>query len=146
MGEHKDSKDPPQTFDIPGVEIFASGVWNGDKFTDADLDKIVTSFKKTKDLIHPFVKIGHSEEQSLLKTDELPAAGFIENVKRVGSKLVADFVRVPKKIFEVIKRKAFSKISSELFVNLKAGGEVHPLALKAVAILGGETPAASTVY
>lgn len=131
----------PEMKTIQDVEIFASGMWNGDRFTDDDLNQIVESFKKTKDKLRPYVKIGHGDSQNLLSKDELPKAGVIENVRKVGSKLIADLVQVPKKVFEVVKRKAFDKISSELFVNIDISGERHPFALKAVALLGGETPA-----
>jgi len=135
-------KHPEPVFkDIKGVEIFATGTHNGDKFTNKDLDGIVDAFEKTKDFLNPFVKIGHNDRQNLLAADEMPNAGLIENVKRVGNKLIADFKRVPKKIFDIISQGLFRKISAELFVNFNSGKEVHPLALKAVAVLGGETPA-----
>lgn len=127
--------------EIKNVEIFATGIWNGDTFTDSDLDQIIDTFQRTKDKINPFLKIGHNEKQSLLAKDELPKAGLITNLRKVGSKILADFVDVPRKIFDVVKRKAFDKISSELFVNMEIEGVRHPFALKAVALLGGETPA-----
>jgi len=134
-------KKPKEFKDINDVEIFASGVWNGDEFTDDDLDSIVQSFEETKDKLKPFLKIGHNEKQSLLAKDELPSAGIVDNVRRIGKKLLADFKNVPEKVFDVIKKKAFDKVSSELFVNINVSGKKYPLALKAVALLGGETPA-----
>ena len=131
----------PETFDIPGVEIFAVGKWNGDTYTEKDLDEIVKSFQALKDKIKPYLKLGHGEEQKLLRDDELPSAGWISDIKRVGKKLVADFVRIPKKIYEVIKRGAYSRISSELWWDIPIDGKTYPRVLKAVAILGGETPA-----
>ena len=71
----------------------------------------------------------------------MPSAGLVSDIRRVGKKILADFVDVPKKIYDVVKRRAFNKISSELFVNINIDGIRHPLALKAVALLGGETPA-----
>ncbi len=127
--------------EIKDVEIFASGTWNGDTYTEDDLDQIVDTFNKTKDKLKPFLKIGHSEKQSLLAKDEMPKAGLISNVRRIGSKLLADFIDVPRKIYEVIKRRAFDKISSELFIDMPIDGVKHPFVLKAVALLGGETPA-----
>ena len=131
----------PETFDIPGVEIFASGKWNGDTYTEKDLDMIVESFNELKDKVKPYLKIGHGADQTLLREDELPSAGWISNLKRVGKKLVADFVRIPKKIYEVMKRGAYSRISSELWWDIPIDGKTYPRVLKAVSILGGETPA-----
>jgi predicted nucleic acid-binding Zn-ribbon protein len=135
----------PETFDIPGVEIFAAGKWNGDNYTEKDLDDIVSSFNDLKDKIKPYLKLGHGSDQKLLRDDELPSAGWISNLKRNGKKLIADFVRIPKKIYEVLKRGAYSRISSELWWDIPIDGKTYRRVLKAVAILGGETPAVSNL-
>lgn len=129
------------TFGIDGVEVFAEGEWNGDKYSSSDLDTLVSVFAKTKGFLKPYLKLGHSEGQKLLAADELPAAGWIEHVYRKGSKLLADFSGIPKKVYELIQAKAYKRVSAEIFIRPKVGGEVHPMALKAVALLGAETPA-----
>lgn len=126
---------------IQGVDIFAEGIWNGDKFTMDDLKQIVDTFNKTKDKLKPFLKLGHGDKQKALEKDELPAAGFVDKLRIVGKKIVADFTNVPKKIFDLIKRRAFDRVSAELFINMPVDGVRHPFALKAIALLGGETPA-----
>lgn len=131
----------PETFNIDGVEIFAAGTWNGDSYTTEDLDQIVSAFKETKDKLKPYLKLGHSDKQALLAEDELPAAGWISNIKRVGEKLLADFIGIPKKIYELIKNGGYKRISSELFINAKVAGKAYDKVLKAVALLGGATPA-----
>lgn len=130
---------------ITGVEIFAAGKWNGDEYTEKDLETIEASFQDTKGLLKPYLKIGHGDAQKLLAEDELPAAGFISNVYRKGKKLLADFTHMPAKIYELIKNGAYTRVSSELFVNFKSGDKTHPYALKAVALLGGATPAVHTL-
>lgn len=131
----------PQTFNIPGIEIFAVGTWNGDKWTEADLDQMVNNFQKTQKFLKPFLKLGHDEGQKLAQNDGLPSLGTVDNLRRIGNKLVADFKNVPSKIFDLIKRKAYSRVSSEIFINLKIMGEKFGKTLKAVALLGGDTPA-----
>lgn len=126
---------------INGVEIFAAGKWNGDTYNESDLDTLVTAFEETKGKLKPYLKLGHGGDQSILRADEMPAAGYIANLYRVGKKLLADFVNVPDKIFELIKRRAYSKVSSEIYQNIHVDGKKYPWALKAVALLGGETPA-----
>lgn len=135
----------PETHELKGIEIFAAGHWNGEDYNEAHLETIARSFEKTKDYLKPYLKIGHGEKQRLLAGDELPAAGFIQRVYKSGNKLLADITKVPRVIYELIRRKAYSRVSSELFVNFRANNETHPLALKAVAILGGETPAVHTL-
>lgn len=126
--------------DIAGVEIFAVGKWNGDKYSEEDLDSLIHSFEETKDKLKPYLKLGHGKEQSLLRADELPAAGYISKIYKTGKKLIADFVNVPEKIYELIRRRAYSKQSAEIYQNIEIDGKKYPWALKAVALLGGETP------
>ncbi len=130
---------------IKGVEIFSEGVWNGDKYTEADLKEIVATFKATKEYLKPYLKLGHSEDQTLLAEDSLPAAGWIKNIyvkmTAVGAKLYADFVDMPEKIYELVKAGAYARVSSEIFMDVQVNGKTYGKALKAVALLGGETPA-----
>lgn len=134
------------TYDIDGVEIFAVGKWNGSGFSAEDLDNLVKAFEPTKQALKPYLKIGHSETQKLLERDSLPAAGWLENLRRVGDKLVADFKRVPKKVYDLIQAGAYARVSAEIYENLEwPEGKVWPMALKAVSILGGETPAVATL-
>lgn len=127
--------------EINGIDIFAAGRWNGDEYTVDDLDKIVNSFEETKTKLKPYLKLGHGDKQGLLKADELPAAGFVQRVYRQGRKILADITHIPKKIFELIQRKAYSKVSVELYKDIPIEGKKHEWALKAIALLGGETPA-----
>ncbi len=130
-----------ELFSIPGVEIFAAGKWNGRTITAEDLDHIVEAYAATKGTIRPFLKLGHSEEQPLLAQEGLPSAGWIENIRRSGSKIIADFVDIPKTIYALIKRKAYRKVSSEIYRNVELDGKTYPSLLGAVALLGAELPA-----
>lgn len=127
--------------DIKGVEIFATGTWNGDEYTDKDLDVIVGAFDETKEALKPYIKLGHTDKQELAQADGMPAIGWIDRIYKIGDKLVADFVKVPKKIFELIQTGAYRRVSSEIFINLKLGEKMFPKALKAVSLLGSDTPA-----
>lgn len=117
---------------IRGVEIFASGVHNGDRYTERDLDAMVQAFRELD--FKPALKIGHAEAPGT------PAYGYIDNLRRVGSKLVADFVDVPREIYEQIKRRGFDRVSAEVWWNLRRAGKVFKRVLKAVALLGAEVP------
>lgn len=134
---------PLETVDIPAVEVFAAGTWNGETYDVADLDAMVEAFAATKDALKPYLKLGHKGTPGL--TDGLPALGWLGNVRRVGSKLVADFSRVPAKLGELIRSGAYRRVSAEVYWNITVEGKKWPYALKAVAILGGDTPAVSTL-
>ena len=133
--------DLDETHNIRGVEIFSIGEWNGDPYTSDDLDALVGSFKDTKPYLKPYLKLGHGEDQSLIRADELPNVGKVTAIYRIGDKLVADFERMPKKIFDLVAAGAYDRLSCEIYADAKINGKSHKLALKAIGILGGETPA-----
>ena len=134
-----------QTYDVNDVEIFSSGKWNGDKYTDKDLDDMVSAFQELKSELKPYLKLGHDDKQQLLQKDGYPSAGWVTGLKRKGNKLLADFKGIPKKIKELIEKKAFGRFSSEIYWDLKTGDRKFRRVLKAVALLGGDTPAVSNL-
>lgn len=134
-----------KTYDLDGVEVFAVGEWNGMPFSAKDLDQIVDSFNKTKDRLKPYVKLGHNDKQPLLENDGLPAAGWVESLKRVGNKLVAKLSKVPAKIKDLIEAGAFRRVSVELIPKYRIGDEVHDMAMAGLALLGAKTPAVDTL-
>lgn len=151
--EHRDSfsilenekKQYNQLYTVPGVEIFASGTWNGDSYSNRDLEDMVAAFNDTKAKFKPFLKLGHDDGQKLLQADGLPAAGWLDNLRIKGTKLVADFVDVPKKIFELIKNKAYRKVSCEIYWNVDINGKVYPKMISACSLLGSDHPAVSSL-
>ena len=130
-----------RTEDIDSVEIFAVGTWNKRHFSEHDLDEMVRAFMETKSALKPYVKLGHGEDQGVLRNSELPAAGWIENLHRVGKKLIADLKRVPSKIAALIRSGGFRTRSAEIYKDFEHGGNCYPWALKALALLGADTPA-----
>ncbi len=131
--------------DIKGVEIFAEGTWNGNEITSDVLKSIVSGFESTKSFVKPVLKLGHSEEQSLLRNEGLPAAGWVDNVYIQGKKLLGDFVDIPQKIYDLIKKKAYRKVSIELCSGYTFDDQTYPYLLTAVALLGAELPAVKTI-
>lgn len=125
---------------VKDVEIFSTGIWNGRQIQDEDLDAICESFNATSGTLKPYLKLGHNKEQEMLKSAGLPAAGWVENVRKVGSKLVADFVDIPRQIYQLIKAKAYRKVSCEIYSDIDINGEKRRKFLGAVALLGAETP------
>lgn len=125
---------------IDGVEIFSAGTWNGDKYTTKDLDEMVKAFEENETTVRPFLKLGHSDKQKLLESEGLPAAGWVGRIYRSGDKLLADFIDIPKKIYELIENKAYRKVSSEIYLNVKIKEKAYKYMVGAVALLGAETP------
>ena len=131
-----------QTFNLSGVEIFSTGVWNGDRYTEKDLNAMVENFDDVG--FEPPIKLGHNEKQPELQ-DGQPALGYISKIYKVGSKLVADFKELPQKVYDAIKRGNYKRVSSEIYWNYKANGSTFNRVLKAVALLGADIPAVTNL-
>ncbi len=129
------------------AEVFSSGQWNKDKYSDKDLQEMVQNFSELKDIVKPPAKIGHSESQDYLKKEGLPAAGWVDSLKMVGNKVVAHFKDVPKIVKDLIDKKAYKRVSAEIYPKYKnpANGKIYNNVLRAVAFLGAETPAVETL-
>ncbi len=124
---------------------FTSGTWNGDVYTDKDLDDMVEAYNDTKANMTPPLKLGHNEEQRALFQDGLPAAGWIGNLYIKAGKLIADFVDIPSRIAQLLERKAYKKVSAEIFWDIEFNGKYYNRMLAGVALLGGQIPAVNNL-
>jgi len=123
---------------IKDVEIFGVGTHNGDKYSEADLDKMVTAFGELD--YRPAIKIGHTRDKP-----GAPAYGWVQNLRRAGSKLIADFTDMHDSVVDAVRKKLYDNVSAEIYFNLKRGGKSFDRALKAVALLGAEVPAVANL-
>ena len=119
---------------VRGVEIFAPGTHNGDPYTEADIDDLVSAFGELD--FRPAIKIGHAKD-----APGAPAYGWVTNLRKAGGKLVADFESMHDSVITALKDKRYDRVSSEIYFNLKRGGKQFRRALKAVALLGADVPA-----
>lgn len=134
-----------KTYSIKDVEIFSIGKWNDENFTRDDLSGMVNTFEATKAGVRPYIKLGHNSEQELAKKekrqDGLPSLGWIDKMSIKGDKLIADFVDIPKKVYDLIKVGAYKKVSCEMFFNVKINEKRFSHLITAVSLLGADTPA-----
>ena len=139
----------PITEDFKGVELAHTGTFNAStgkvKFTRQDFDDMVDASRELKGKVDFPLKLGHNEGQKLLQEDGLPAAGWIENVRREGNTLLADFMKVPEKIAAIIKGGGFRKRSLEAMRNVELAGQRFKFVLTGVALLGEELPAVDSL-
>lgn len=131
------------TVDIEGVELFATGTWHGVPFTEADLDAMVTASQELP-MRRPVV-IDHDDKQTMLKRSGVPAAGWVENLRREGDKLLGDLKSVPEKLASLIRAGAYRTRSAEIYRQYVYGEKVYPLVFKALALLGGKMPEVKTL-
>lgn len=119
---------------LTGVEVFRAGEHNGDPFTNSDLDAMVSAFQELD--FSPAIKIGHKQNGS-------EAYGYIENLRRDGDVLMADFTHLDDETKKKIKARRYSRVSAEIYFNFKRDGKTYPFVLGAVALLGHEIPGVS---
>jgi len=129
--------------DIQGVEIFEAGRHLGETWDEQDLDEMVRNFERAKERgVKPPLKLGHDEEQQFLRQgDGQPALGWVARLKRVGRKLLADFRDVPQALVNLIAKRRYARISSEIYRNFDGLGRT----LAAVALLGADVPVVKTL-
>jgi hypothetical protein len=120
-------------FGLKAVQIFRTGKWNGDKYSVKDIDDMIAAFDEAGFAVP--LKVGHAERSGD------PAHGWIEKIYRKGELLLADIADVPQALYEMIKDRQYDAVSSEIFFNLERNGKRFRRVLKAVAVLGAETPA-----
>lgn len=134
-GDGEEQKPKPQNNGktIRNVEIFRTGEWNDESYSRDDLQEMVDSF----DLVgfNVPVKLGH------MSMDDAPAVGWVSNLRLEGDVLLADITDIPAEVYGQIVNRQYDQVSAEIFVNLTRGDEVFKRVLKAVALLGAETPA-----
>lgn len=118
------------------IEVMSTGVWNGHTFTPADLSEMANNFKKLTDIVKPPIKLGHTKDET-----GAPAFGWIKDLKVIGNKLVAYAVDIPDMLMKAIKKKAYRRVSSEVFLDFKYNGKNYGKVFSALALLGAETPA-----
>jgi hypothetical protein len=125
---------------LEGIEIFATGEWNGQEFATADLDDIELGFDEEQLAGRLPVKLGHSAP------DTEPARGWISRVWREGDRLLATLSDVPQDVVDGIKSGAWRHVSVELLKGVTtAAGRTYRYLLDGLALLGAARPAVSVL-
>ena len=133
--------------ELKDIEVFAVGTWNNTKITEKDIDDIVNGTNEIIDKVKPFVKLGHDDKQKLLQNSGLPAGGWITRLKRKGQKILVDIADVPQKLYELISKGAYKRISSEILWDYTEPStkRKYNKVLSAIAFLGADLPAVTNL-
>src|SRR5258708_18635589 len=95
---------------LSGVELFATGEHNGDKYTEKDLDDMVEAFNALD--FQPALKSGHTDAPGT------PALGYVSALRRGGEELGAALLEGPSEGYKQIRGKKFNRLSAEIYWNL----------------------------
>jgi cation transport regulator len=137
------------TRDFTGVEIARTGTFEAQTgkvtFTTKDFDNAHEAYEALKEAHHPVIKLGHDEHQKLLQEDGYPNAGFLENIRREGDRLLADLTNVPAAIADLIQAGRYRARSLEAMRNFEVDGKVWPFVITGLALLGADLPAVDSL-
>lgn len=138
---------------VPGVELLKVGTWFpfnsvGEAFgewtiTANDLASAVEAHRLGAVRRKPVIKLGHFD----IRFDGGPALGYVDNLRLAdgGSTLLGDFIDVPAPLAKLL-RYAYPDRSAEAELNyVDDNGTTWPLIVTAVALLGAEEPAITTL-
>ena len=138
---------PLPTKSIKGLEIFATGRHNGDVYSEGDLDDMVNAFGEVG--FEPVVKAGHQNAQENSRVAGAvfgePALGYVSRIWRKGQKLLADISGIPARFADLISAGSYKRVSSEIYWNYETQDAIYPRVLKAIAFLGADIPALTSL-
>ncbi|PIP41004.1 MAG: hypothetical protein COX19_04520 [Desulfobacterales bacterium CG23_combo_of_CG06-09_8_20_14_all_51_8] len=142
-----------EVFEIKNLPFFKTGTYNGKTYSESDLDRIVTNFYSLREIVKPVLKLGHGA-QGFLRREGLPAIGWVEGLKKKGQVLYVDIKNIPKRIYELLKSKAYWRPSAEIYEDYQTElyedfrdekGQKYGLTLSAIALLGADIPAVKSL-
>lgn len=138
-----------ETFSYKGVEIARIGTFDcmtgKCRFTREDFDDAVEAWESLKGKFDAPIKLGHNDAQAATAADGLPSAGWLANLRRVGDRLVADFIGVPEGVARLIENGTLRKRSIEAIKNVTIAGKKWPFVVTGIALLGAELPAVDSL-
>ncbi len=112
--------------------------------TRGRIDDMVAASRADPNFRAP-IKLGHDPDQPLLDTDGIPAAGWVENLRRIGDTLIADLLKIPDKIAILMENGSLRNRSIEIMFDFKVAGKVFPAVLTGMALLGESLPAITSL-
>lgn len=149
MPSNEPNDKPITAYTMAGIELMSAGTWNGVGcpvggcvFTTQMIDEMVAAARANPNFRVP-LKLGHSQRQELLGS--LPAAGWVENLRRVGDRLVADLTDVPKAIAQILQAGGWRNRSIEVSYDQQLDGKTYATVLTGLALLGDGLPAVNNL-
>lgn len=129
---------------LRGVDLFTIGEHRGKEYTLQDLRDIVANFKRYQAGNRPLMRVpavlGHSEDQSFLEQEGLPACGWLSDLYLDGDHLRGDFEDIHPKAFPLLENKSYRTVSAEIYDDPPNGIPGTGCMLRRIAFLGGDIP------
>lgn len=138
-----------ETNELKSIEILKTGKWNGINVTSKDIDEMISNFNSG--ITKPYINIDHDEKYTEKEKTAMNVLSFgmVDELKRVGNSLYANFKEVPRTIAELIKKGSLRNRSIEFWSSRKpyfaADGTKRSNVLKAVSFFGQGIPAVSNL-
>ncbi len=123
---------------IEDLEILAVGASrDGQALTAEDLDAVAAASKQVG--FSPPLRLAAGQNVGLA-ADAAPAFGWLSDIHRQAQRLVATASSVPKKLADLIRRGAYSRIATDLYHGYKNSLGQWPLVLRGVTLHGDGLP------
>ncbi|MCK4329262.1 hypothetical protein KAX02_05415 [candidate division WOR-3 bacterium] len=110
----KEFSQEPEFYELKDIDVVVKGKWKGNTFTDQMLDNIVSAFNELKGKVNVKFKLGHDDKQKLVQADGYPNIGIINSLKKVGDRIKAHIIKIPKKVMDLMNAKAYNEVSPEI--------------------------------
>lgn len=143
---------PAAAYRLPGVNLFASGMYRGQPWPPARVQGIAENIRKLgpsgKNLIVPPAVLGHEEDQDWLEDTSLPAAGWVDpdSVTTIpdpdypGEVIIkGDVVNIPPEAAQRIFDGEYANGSGEFYELLDDFGKPQGYTMRRFGLLGGGT-------
>jgi hypothetical protein len=136
-------------YKLPGVNLFASGIYRGQPWPPARVRGIAENIRKNKTLLVPPAVLGHEEDQEWLERTDLPAAGWVDpdSVQCIPDPdypgqvlLTGDVVNVPPEVASLIRDGSYANCSGEFYELMNDFAESQGFTMRRLGLLGGEVP------
>ncbi len=143
---------PAPAYRLPGVKLFASGMYRGQPWPPARVNGIADNIRKLgpsgKNLIVPPAVLGHEEDQDWLEDTSLPAAGWVDpdSVTTIPDPdfpgeviITGDVVNIPPEAAQRIFDGEYANGSGEFYELLDDFGKPQGYTMRRFGLLGGGT-------
>ncbi len=138
MPEHERHPGDQRGTLVESVEILAAHHPKDEAWiTERDLDQIVQASKEVG--FSPALTLSAGARVGL-DPAAMPSFGTVANLRRVGKKLLADFVNVPAKLAALLRRGGYTRISTSIFHDYTNALGRWPRVLKNVCLHGDGLP------
>ena len=129
-----------QTMDVEtltGITVLTTGFHGSNFFSDADLIEVAAAAQDpTAPTIPLTLTLTDAASGQVVKPEGLPRLGTLSNLRKAGTRLLADAVNVPAKVAQAYRAGTVQVAEAVLRFGQRIGGKVYAKSLKSLGLAG----------